>query len=145
MPDLTRRREKGVHQESWHIYYGDVQVGTISERAGVPNSAPQWGWNCGLYPGMEPGEQQRGTGATFEEARAGFEEAWRGILLTLPAEAFEENRRATSLTRWKYAIWEAGCRMPTQNQNGRSRCFCGEEIGVDCEAHIYAVHMEKRD
>jgi hypothetical protein len=34
MPALTRRREKDRHQECWHIFYADVQVGTITERAG---------------------------------------------------------------------------------------------------------------
>ena len=31
----------------------------------------------GFYPGAHPGEQITGTGATFDEAREGFEEAWR--------------------------------------------------------------------
>jgi hypothetical protein len=33
------------------IYFGDVHVGTIGRRAGVPTSAPQWGGSCGgFYP-----------------------------------------------------------------------------------------------
>jgi hypothetical protein len=36
MPALTRRRSKDAHAESWQIFYGDVQVGTIGIRAGVP-------------------------------------------------------------------------------------------------------------
>jgi hypothetical protein len=39
-------------------------------------------------------------------------------------------------------MWEAGCKMPTQERSGRSRCFCGAEIGITCEEHIYASHME---
>ena len=46
MPALTRRREKDRHQESWRIYFGDVQVGWIGERAGVPKGVDQWGWSC---------------------------------------------------------------------------------------------------
>jgi len=34
MPALTRRRSKDAHAESWQIFYGDVQVGTIGIRAG---------------------------------------------------------------------------------------------------------------
>src|SRR5439155_16930623 len=30
--------------------FGDVQVGLIGPRAGVPSSAPQWGWSCGFFP-----------------------------------------------------------------------------------------------
>jgi hypothetical protein len=30
MPVLTRRRKKGARQESWHIYFGDVQVGRMT-------------------------------------------------------------------------------------------------------------------
>ncbi|MCP1765531.1 hypothetical protein ABIF64_006652 [Bradyrhizobium japonicum] len=33
---LTRRRSDNSHQETWYIYFDDVRVGTISERAGVP-------------------------------------------------------------------------------------------------------------
>jgi hypothetical protein len=34
--------------------YGDVHVGAIAVRPGVPFDADQWGWTCGFYPGMEP-------------------------------------------------------------------------------------------
>jgi hypothetical protein len=36
MPALTRRRSDNPHQLTWHVYYGDVRVGTIGERADVP-------------------------------------------------------------------------------------------------------------
>ncbi|SHN86774.1 hypothetical protein [Bradyrhizobium erythrophlei] len=36
MPALTRRRSDNPHQVTWHVYWGDVHVGTIGERAGVP-------------------------------------------------------------------------------------------------------------
>jgi hypothetical protein len=41
MPTLTRRRSHNPHQVTWHIYYGDVHVGTIGERAGVPVDVDQ--------------------------------------------------------------------------------------------------------
>jgi hypothetical protein len=37
MPQLTRRRDPNTTQETWGAYYGDVQVGTIAERAGNPS------------------------------------------------------------------------------------------------------------
>ena len=42
MTTLTRRRELSVHQETWRIYYDDVRVGTIGERAGVLIDVDQW-------------------------------------------------------------------------------------------------------
>jgi hypothetical protein len=40
-------------------------------------------------------------------------------------------------------MWDAGCRMPTQLPEGRSRCFCGAEIdAAGASAHVYAAHME---
>ena len=41
MPALTRRRSKDAPAESWQIFYGDVQVGTIGIRAGVPVDVDQ--------------------------------------------------------------------------------------------------------
>jgi hypothetical protein len=58
MPALTRR-SNDAHAESWQIFYGDVQVGTIGIRAGVPVDVDQWGWSCGFYPGSHPGEQSK--------------------------------------------------------------------------------------
>ena len=68
MPRLTRRREKDRHQE-WHVFFDDVQVGTISERAGVPVEVDQWGWHCGFAPVIDRGLRAGGTSATFEKAR----------------------------------------------------------------------------
>ena len=76
MTKLTRRRDLNRDQESWLIYFGDVTVGSIGLRAGVPYDAPSWGWACGFYPGTSPGEHRTGIAATFEEARAAFAQAW---------------------------------------------------------------------
>jgi hypothetical protein len=42
MPHLTRRRDRNARQESWLIYYGDVQVGSIDPRAGNPTESGPW-------------------------------------------------------------------------------------------------------
>jgi hypothetical protein len=34
--DLTRRRDPDRIGEAWLIFYGDVHVGTIAERSGIP-------------------------------------------------------------------------------------------------------------
>src|SRR5882757_10053439 len=72
MPALTRRRYP-ERQDCWHVYFGDVHVGTIARRVGQPHDEDPWEWICGFYPGSDPGEQTGGTAATFEQARAEFE------------------------------------------------------------------------
>jgi hypothetical protein len=69
MPELTRRRSLESPDECWHVYYGDVHVGTIALRTGMPPGEDPWDWNCGFYPGSHPGECTDGTAATFKRAR----------------------------------------------------------------------------
>ncbi|MCD9821235.1 hypothetical protein [Bradyrhizobium japonicum] len=140
MSDMTRRRSDNDHGETWHIYFGDVRIGTIGIRAGVPTSADQWGWSVGFYPGMDPGTQRSGSAATFDDARSLFEEAWQQIKPTLTDAQFEEWRRSRDYHAWKVRMFAEKCRMPTQNENGWSKCFCGEAIPIACEEHIYTVH-----
>ena len=84
MSALTRRRSDNPHQVTWHVYYGDVHVGTIGERAGAPVDVDQWQWSCGFYPGLHPGQHRYGTAISFEEARAGFEADWNDLLPEYP-------------------------------------------------------------
>jgi hypothetical protein len=87
MPPLTRRRSKDdPHRKTWLIYLGDVRIG---RRAGVPTSAPQWGWSCGFYPGINPGEHRTGTAETLDDARAAFQGAWVELAATLTEAAYE--------------------------------------------------------
>ena len=108
MPALTRRRAKDVHHECWHILYGDVRVGTITERAGVPHDVDQWGWRCGFYPVTHRGEHTDGTAETFEQARDAFEAAWKAYLPKCTPADFEEYRRQRARTAWNYAMHDAG-------------------------------------
>jgi hypothetical protein len=119
MPALTRRRYP-ERQDCWHVYYGDVHVGTIARRTGCPNDVDQWEWKCGFYPGLEPGQHQDGTAIDFDQARADFEAAWRGILPGLVAADFQKWRWQRDATAWKYAMWDAGMKLPTQLPSGRS-------------------------
>jgi hypothetical protein len=36
MPTLTRRRSPDAPEDSWQVFYGDVRVGTIAKRIGIP-------------------------------------------------------------------------------------------------------------
>jgi hypothetical protein len=41
MPDPTRCRYP-ERQDCWHVYYGDVHVGTMAIRTGCPADVDQW-------------------------------------------------------------------------------------------------------
>jgi hypothetical protein len=139
MSTLTRRREKDVQQESWRIFYGDVQVGWIGE-ARRPSSNGAGG--CGFYPLTHRGVRADGIAETFDQARSEFEDAWRDYPPRCTEVDFEEYRRQEAWTAWKYAMWDAGCRMPTQTVDDRARCFCGVEItNRSTSDHIVACHM----
>ena len=113
MPTLTRRRYR-ERPDCWHVYYGDVHVGTIAIRVGNPIHTDPWQWNCGFYPGSHPGECTCGTSPTFDEARADFERAWAVFLSNRTEWDFEEWRHARDFTAWKYAMWAAGKKLDTQ-------------------------------
>jgi hypothetical protein len=48
MPALTRRGNLEAPDECWHVYYGDVGIGTIGKRVGIPITEDPWGWACGF-------------------------------------------------------------------------------------------------
>jgi hypothetical protein len=86
----------------WHVYYGDVQVGGIGMRSGVPNGVDQWGWAFGFN--SQRLRITKGTAPTFALARAKFEEAWQAYL---PGANFAEHREQRAWTTWKYAMHDA--------------------------------------
>jgi hypothetical protein len=142
MLQLTRRRNADRRRETWHVYYGDVRVGTIGERAGVPVDVDQWSWSCGFYPGLEPGQHRDGSAETFKLARVAFEDAWQMLLPQIPDGSFEGYRRSRAFHCWKEQMWAEGKPLPAQMASGRSQCYCGAEI--DCQTigpHIAAEHM----
>jgi hypothetical protein len=111
MPALTRRQSPDHRQECWHIFYGDIHAGTITERVGNPHDTARWEWRCGFYPGSNPGEHQSGTAASFDEARADFGIAWK-IFLSKRTEAdFRAWRDQRDWTARKYALWDAGKKL----------------------------------
>ena len=138
MLNLTRRRSNDSPQESWRIFYGDVPVGWIGIRSGVPVGVARWGWRCGFYPGMEQGQYRDGSAATFKGARAAFLFAWRQVKRTSRLTA------ATShSTNGGDRMWSEGLKMPTQLASGRSKCFCGAAINLEnTEQHVYRKHMD---
>jgi hypothetical protein len=130
MPTLTRRRSLDHREKCWHIYFGDVHVGTITERVGNPHDTDQWEWSCGFYPGSEPGEIQSDTAATFEEARADFERAWRVFLSNRTEADFQAWRDQRDWTERKYALWDAG--KPGKPCSTYLKCPCGDIFNSHC-------------
>jgi hypothetical protein len=125
MPAITRRRNLDAREECWHVYYGDVHAGVIAIRSGSPHDEDPWGWNCGFYPGSHPGECTRGTAASFDEARADFEGAWK-IFFSKRTEAdFQAWRDQRDWTERKYAMWERGEKLPSQIFSSTMTCPCG--------------------
>lgn len=137
MTALTRRKDPD-RPDWWNIRAGDIDIGAIGRRPGVPVHVDQWEWSCGLHP-----NSAAGTSASFEAAREAFAAAWERIEPQIPAEAYAAHRHQRAFTAWKYAMFDSGLPMPTQLTSGRSKCFCGAEItiaGVD--DHVAAAHPE---
>ena len=92
--------------------------------------------------GSNPGDAADGTATNFDAARAAFERAWSTFLATRTEADFLEYRCHRTSLAWKYAMWDARFRLPTQMADGRSRCFCSAEIDItSMDPHIYAAHM----
>jgi hypothetical protein len=142
MPALSRRRYP-ERPDCWHVYYGDVHVGTIAVMPGVPIDVDQWGWNCGFYPGTLPHQDSSGTAATFDLARIDFEAAWQALLPTLTEADFARWREARDWTERKYAMWERGEKLPSQTPTTMITCPCGVRFDShDPEAsYIHRVHI----
>ncbi len=126
MPALTRRRSLEAREDCWHIYYGDVRVGTIALRTGMPPGEDPWSWACGFYPGSHPSECIDGTAATFDEARADFEVAWQVFLSNRTEADFQAWRDGRDWAARKYAMWERGERMPSQKPSSLMTRRCGQ-------------------
>ena len=146
MTNLTRRRSDNPHQVTWHVYCGDVHVGTIGERAGVPVDVDQWHWSCGFCPGLHPGQHRYGTAVNFEEARAGFEADWDHLLPKIPEGAFEEYRDDRQARAEMRAIRARGEKLRSEVFSSMMHCVCGvqfdswkPEESYDHRGHIYAA------
>jgi len=134
--NLTRRRSVD-RPDCWHIYYGDVHAGTIAMRSGNPHDTDPWEWSCGFYPESRPGEIHSGASATFGEVRAEFGSAWAVFLANHTDADFQAWRYQRDSTAWKYAMWDAGLKLPT----GRSKCLCGADLTIrGVTDHVQSAH-----
>ena len=149
MPELTRRRYPEARDECWHVYYGDVHAGTLARRTGNPHDTDPWEWRCGFYPGSHPGECSGGTSASFEEARADFEAAWKVFLSKRTEADFQAWRDQRDWTDRKYALWDAGKKLeppsygPGKPASRFMKCPCGEvfDMGGPAEVVLHVPHI----
>jgi len=113
-----RRRDLESREESWLVYYGDVHVG----------------------------ECTNGSAATFDQARADFEQAWAVFLSNRTEADFREWRDARDWTAWKYALWDAGRRLeppsygPGKPAHRFRKCPCGEVFDMHGPEEVF-VHV----
>jgi hypothetical protein len=131
-----------------------VRVGTIARRVGQPNHEDSWEWRCGFYPGSEPGEYRNGTAATFDRARADFEQAWQDFLSKQTEADFQAWRDQRDRTERKYALWDAGKRLPPNEwAPGKPcgiymKCSCGEIFNshhlADTVVHVPHISAAQR-
>jgi len=76
----TRRRSDNAHQETWHVYFDDVHIGSIGERAGVPVDVDQWSWRCWLLsPVTSRDSENRYSERLTRSKRAPHFAAWAQI------------------------------------------------------------------
>jgi hypothetical protein len=143
LTELIRRRSNDAHEECWHIFYGDVHVGTIAKRPGIPHDQVPWGWHCGFYPLSHRGEHVEGTAADFDQARAQFEAAWEVYLPMCTEADFQKYRDQRDWTSRKYAMWKRGEKLPSQKPNSMMRCPCGEMFDSHRPEHslIHVPHI----
>jgi hypothetical protein len=139
---LTRRQSDNDHSESWSVYYGDVRIGWIGQRAGVPVDVDQWGWSYGFYPGLHPWQHRSGSAPTFDQVRADFEVAWATLLTEIPAGAFDEYRPDREIR----VVRANGEKLSSEVPSSMMRCVCGVTFdshkpveSYDHRLHIYAA------
>ena len=104
MPELARRRNPAAPDERWHVYRDPVPVPRMRKIIGAGPVAS--------IPGCHPRECTGGNAATFDQARADFEDAWRVFLSNRIAADFQAWRDQRDWTVEKYRRFDRGERMP---------------------------------
>jgi hypothetical protein len=114
-----------------------------------PHDEDPWEWHCGFYPGSHPGEHRSGAAASFEEARADFEQAWRVFRSKRTEADFQEWRDDRDWTARKYALWDAGRRLeppsygPGKPAHRFRKCPCGDVFDMHGpeEVFVHVLHI----
>jgi hypothetical protein len=87
-----------------------------------------------------------GIATTFDQARDDFEQAWRAIQPKIDESVLPGAPATRARTAWKYAMHDAGAKLPTELASGQSKCFCGAELTAESISdHVLAVYMDMRE
>jgi hypothetical protein len=121
LPALTRRRYPERH-DCWHVYYGDVHVGTIAPRTGVPHDEDPWGWSCGF---ASRGMHQR-IGRNFRPGARRLRSRMARVSVEADESRFSGVARRAGLDRAQICHVAAGERLPSQKPSSLMTCPCGE-------------------
>jgi hypothetical protein len=119
-PALTRRRDPESREEAWLIFYGDVHVGTIGiDLTILPTATNGRGTAVSIrvaIPATLPTAPQPISVRRGRRSRA----LGRCSSRSAPEPIFLEYRRYRASDAWKRAMWDPGCKLPTQVADGRS-------------------------
>ena len=98
-------------------------------------------------PAVIRANARNGSAATFEQARADFEAAWKVFLSNRTEADFQEWRDQRDWTARKYATWERGEKLPSQIPPSMMMCPCGERFDShDPEgSYVHRGHIYERD
>jgi hypothetical protein len=142
MPELTRRRYS-ERQDCWHIYFGDVHVGTISRRVGQPHDEDPWDGCAASIPAPTPASKPAAPLPSLNRRARTFEQAWLAFSARRTEADYQAWRDQRGWTAKKYAMHESGERMPTQKPNPMMLCPCGETFDSQRLAHtlIHVPHI----
>jgi hypothetical protein len=89
------------------------------------------------------GLREEGTASEFLKARADFEAAWTRLSPRITEADLTEYRRERAWMAWKEKMWRCGCKLPAQEADGGSRCFCGLDItNASMSDHVRLVHLD---
>jgi len=129
-----------------------MHAGTLAIRSGNRHDTEPWEWRCGFYWGSDPGESTSGTAETFEQARAGFEAAWRVFLSNRTEVDFHAWLDQRDWTERKYALGDAGKRLeppsygPGKPASRFMRCPYGEVFDMHgpAEVGVHVPHSEAK-
>jgi hypothetical protein len=98
-------------------------------------------------PAVIRANARNGSAATFEQARADFEAAWKVFLSNRTEADFQEWRHQRDFMAEKYAMWERGEKLPSQIPSSMMTCPRGERFDShDPEgSYVHRGHIYERD
>src|SRR6266550_6681351 len=143
MPALTRRRSPDAPDECWHVYYGDVRVGTIALRTGMPpgedpGAGPAASMPAPIRENAPTAPRPRSTGPALISRRRGGCSCRTGGRPIFRRGATSGIGRRVSMRCGNEAK-----RMPTQRPGSLMRCPCGEIFNSHLLEHtlIHVPHV----